>query len=89
MPLLDLGGRLAKEVGLAGQRMAIQLGRITAASSPARKAFAVSTVVDGARSSSLTASAAASLSADGIRIDVLTVWSSVLSSSSLIRSMTW
>jgi len=103
MPLLHLGGRPADESGVVRQWMAVYLGGcdrqvgqrrastacITAASSAARSAFAVSTVVEGATSSSLTASAAASLSAPGIRIEVFTVSGSALSSSSLIRSMTW
>ena len=61
---------------------------MTAASRVARSAVVVRVVVDGAMPSSLTASAAASLRATGILIEVLDVSSSPPSRSSLIRSMT-
>ena len=60
---------------------------MTAASSVARSAAVVRAVADGAMPSSVTASAAASLRAVGILIEVLDVSSSPSSRSSLIRSM--
>ena len=61
---------------------------MTTASSDTRSAEVVRAVADGAMPSSLTASAAASLGAVGILIEVLVVSSSSSSRSSLIRSIT-